>query len=190
LHVATQFVRTEPGLFLKHFFSSTCTVWYDSGEGSVVSVTVQVIDVRARSEATPGEVFGVLADLSCWPRWGIWAQTAIERPGEGSPAGRGAIRVLTSRSFGRTVVSRELVTELVPGSLMAYELLSGLPLRNYRARVELTADGGGTAIRWIARFDRATPGLTWLYGRFFRHFLTETAQRLARYAEERRAVGA
>ena len=156
----------------------------------------QVIEARARSGASPAEGFAVLADVSCWTRWGIWHRAELERPADEGPpgsggavgggaGGTGAIRVLTSRAFGRTIVSRELVTEAVPGELVGYELLSGLPLRNYRARVELAPDGTGTAIRWVSRFDRAPLGTTWLYRAFFARFLVDTAQRLARYAEQR-----
>jgi len=144
---------------------------------------VQVIEVHARSAATPREVFDVLADVTCWPAWGIWSRAEVERPDDAGGGGVGAVRTLTSRSYGRTVVNRELVTDLVPGSVLAYDLLSGLPLRNYHGRVELRPDGAGTSVTWACRFDRATPGLTWLYRRVFERFLADTVQRLARYAE-------
>jgi len=149
---------------------------------------VQVIEVRARSAAPPAAVFDVLADVTCWPRWGIWSQAAVERPDDAGGGGVGAVRVLTSRSYGRTVVNRELVTELEPARSLGYDLLSGLPLRNYRARVDLEPDGDGTLVRWSCRFDRATPGLTWLYRRIFRQFLADTVERLARYADHHHAA--
>jgi hypothetical protein len=150
----------------------------------------QVIDVRARSAASPRDLFGVLTNGRSWPEWGIWTRFDLERPGEAAPEGRGAVRVFTSRSFGRTVVSREEITELVPDRLVGYRLLSGLPMRDYRARVELTPDGDGTQVGWHAEFDRATPGLTWLYRRVMTRFLADTAQRLARYAEHHPAATA
>jgi Polyketide cyclase / dehydrase and lipid transport len=147
-----------------------------------------VIHATARSAAGPAEVFAVLADSSCWPAWGIWHRRDLEQPGAGAPEGPGAIRVLTSRTWGRTTVSRELVTDVEPDRAVGYRLLSGLPLRNYRARVELTPDGEGTVIHWRSTFERATPGTTWFYVLFFRRFLQDTAERVARFAETRRAT--
>jgi Polyketide cyclase / dehydrase and lipid transport len=167
-------------------------------------MTGQVIDARAHSQASPAEVFSVVSDTSSWTEWGIWYARELEQPGADSPEGVGAVRTLTSRRFGRTIVSRERVTEVEPGRMVAYVLVSGLPLRGYRSRIELVPDGegdartnananangngngNGTMIHWQSRFERATPGLTWLYVRIFRSFLQDTVERLARYADEHR----
>jgi len=146
----------------------------------------QVMEASARSGASPAEVFAIVADVTCWPSWGIWTAAVVETPPPDA-SGVGAVRALTSRTAGRTTVSRERVTELVPGRLLAYELVSGLPLRHYRSRLELIPDGEGTLIRWTSRFDRATYGQTWLYRWVFRRFLADAAQRLARFAEHRHA---
>lgn len=148
----------------------------------------QVIDVTARSAASPAEVFGLLADSTSWTRWGRWVGSAVDQPAADGGDGVGAVRALTSRTFGRTIVSRERVTDLAPDRLYGYDLVSGLPLRNYHGQVELTPDGAGTRIRWVCRFDRATPGLTWLYRGVLARFVADAAQRLAASAEERAAA--
>jgi Polyketide cyclase / dehydrase and lipid transport len=147
----------------------------------------QVIDVTARSAASPAEVFALLADGAGWTRWGRWVGAAVDEPAADGGDGVGAVRALTSRTAGRTIVSRERVTDLVPDRLYGYDLLSGLPLRNYHGQVELTPDGAGTRIHWVCRFDRATPGLTWLYRGVLGRFVADAAQRLARYAAQERA---
>jgi hypothetical protein len=142
-----------------------------------------VIDVRVRSEASPRAVFELLADGRTWMAWGAWTNFDLESPGEGAAEGPGAVRVFTSRAFGRTVVSRERVLEVVPDRRVAYALLSGLPLRNYRGQVDLAPETGGTVIHWHSEFDGAVAGS----GRFYRlvlgRFIADAARRLARYAE-------
>jgi len=149
---------------------------------------VQRVEARARPGASPQEVFDVLADVTCWSRWGRWSRAELERPDEAGGGGVGAVRVLESRSYGRTVVNRELVTELVPGETLGYHLLSGLPLRDYHGRVELRPDGDGTLVTWSCRFERATPGLTRLYRRALQGVLSDAVERLARYAERDHAT--
>jgi hypothetical protein len=148
----------------------------------------KVIDVASRSSAAPRDVFATLVDGASWLEWGIWTGFELERPGSDAPEGVGAVRVFTSRSFGRTVVSREEVTEVVANRRIGYRLLSGLPLRDYRAGVELTADGEGTLVRWRADFERASLGRTWLYRRVLTRVLDDAAHRVARYAEQHPAV--
>jgi uncharacterized protein YndB with AHSA1/START domain len=143
-----------------------------------------VIDTRARSEASPHEVFALLADGRRWPDWGVWTGFEVETPGEGVAEGPGAVRVLTSKTFGRTVVSRERVVEVVPDRRLAYALLSGLPLRGYRGQVDLTLEpDGGTLVRWHSEFDGAALGSGWFYRLVLSRFIADAAVRLARYAE-------
>jgi hypothetical protein len=53
----------------------------------------------------------------------------------------------------------------------AYEFLSGLPVRDYRAEVTLTpASDAGTHIRWRSRFAPKIPGTGWLLRRQLRGF--------------------
>jgi hypothetical protein len=151
-------------------------------------MSTHVIEAEARSSASPEEVFALLAEGRRWLEWGAWTGFALESPGEGAPEGPGAVRSFTSRTYGRTVVSRERVLEVVPGRRVRYELLSGLPLRNYRGQVDLTPDGSGTVIRWHSTFDGAVGGSGWLYRRALGWFIADAARRLARHAELRPAA--
>ena len=141
-----------------------------------------VIVVSAGSAATPHDVFALLVDGATWPLWGIWTAFGLEAPGVDSPQGPGAVRVFTSRTAGRTVVARERVLELVPDRRLEYELLSGRPMRNYRARVELEPDGAGCTIRWRARFDGASFGTGGFYRLVLTRFLRDAACRVGQYA--------
>ena len=107
------------------------------------------IDVTARSSGAPDAVWTLLADGATWPVWSPIEASALERAGESSPEGPGAIRRFR---HGRTV-GRDEILEAVPGRRLAYRSLSGLPVRDYRAEVDLEPGPEGTEIRWRASFQ-------------------------------------
>ena len=140
--------------------------------------------VETTSAGTPQEVFAIVADGAGWSRWAgpLVPRSRWECEGDPAPGGVGAVRRL---GLG-PLASREQVTAYEPGRLLAYRLLNGGPVRDYRATVELSeAPGGGTVVRWTGGFDRAVPGTAalgrWALGRVV-HGL---AHRLAAAAEGR-----
>lgn len=141
---------------------------------------MHTIRAEAWSAAPPPEVFALLADGTSWTDWGDWVGFALEQPGPDGGQGVGAVRALTSRSAGRTIVSRERVTEVEPDRRVGYALLSGLPLIDYHGLVELTPERGGTRIVWSSSFRKArTPGTGWLYRSVLQAFIRRTAGKLA-----------
>lgn len=58
----------------------------------------------------------------------------------------------------RYPVSVEEILDVEPGKRLAYTVLRGIPVRNYRAEVTLTASPDGTLIRWGASWDRTIMG--------------------------------
>jgi hypothetical protein len=78
--------------------------------------------------------------------------------------------------------SREEVVAFEPPQHFAYILLTGLPVREYRADVELTPDGDGTLITWHARFVPRWHSTGPALERFLRTTLTGFARGLARHA--------
>jgi len=133
------------------------------------------IDARARSAAPPELVWELLADAESWPRWSGIDEAAVE---EGS--GLGELRLFRTGRY----VSRERVVAFEPERRFAYELVSGLPVRDYRAEVTLApTPEGGTAIRWRSTFERTIPGTGRLLRRRLGRFVAETAEGLAAAAE-------
>ncbi len=139
------------------------------------------IDLTARSEADPDTVYRLLADGAQWPLCSGLGSFELESPGEKEREGVGAIRVFRT---GR-VTSRELVVEAEPGRRFGYTLLSGMPLRDYRADIGLTKDGDGTLIAWHSGFEAKYPGTGWL----FRWYLNRFIGRLVAGLAERATTG-
>ena len=136
------------------------------------------IEVTAHSDAAPDAVFALLVDGTTWPRWSPIESFEFERAGDPPSEGPGAIRVFRR---GRTT-GRDQIVEIVPGRRFGYVSLSGLPVRDYRAHVDLEPDGDGTTIRWQASFVPKVAGTGWLLERGLRRFLCECAAGVAAHA--------
>ena len=133
----------------------------------------QVIEVTARSASSPDAVYRRLADASTWASWSPMSEVVVES----GPAGEvGEVRRLTK---GRTV-GRDETIELVPGRRFAYRGLSGLPVRDYVATVDLepTADGG-TTITWRSTFEPKIPLTGSIMRKGIRGFLQQCADGVA-----------
>ena len=149
----------------------------------------QHIEVEATTTADPGTVYALLRDGATWPAWSPLGSFALERPGEDEPEGLGAVRVFRTGRF----TSREEIVELRPDRRFSYVLLSGLPLRGYRADVDLTPveeGAGGTRIRWHSAFDAKLPGTGGLFRRRLGAFIEELVQGLATRAAADAGVSA
>ena len=84
------------------------------------------------------------------------AQGRLPQRGRRGANGKGAVYWLQgSKRYGfRYPVSVEEVLDVDPGKRLAYTVLRGIPVRNYRAEVTLTPSPDGTLIRWGASWDR------------------------------------
>ncbi|MBK5287638.1 MAG: SRPBCC family protein [Acidimicrobiia bacterium] len=138
-----------------------------------------VVDLERVTTAAPEMVWRWLADASSWSQWTKLSRTVLEREGSPEPDGVGAVRKFT-RSGGS---SREEVVAFDPPRHFAYELRSGLPIRNYRSDVRLTPEGTGTRISWHSEFDRKYPGTGALMRRLIRFVLSDISASLVRHAE-------
>ena len=136
----------------------------------------QVIHEVATTTADPDAVYELLADGSTWPGWSPLGSFELLEPGDGVPEGLGAVRRFTT---GRRQ-STERVVERRPGQQFSYVLLSGLPLRDYRADVSLTPETGGTTITWHSTFRSKVPGTGGLYRRALAKFIGQCVEGLAR----------
>jgi hypothetical protein len=126
----------------------------------------------------PDAVFALLIDGSTWPRWSPIESVELEREGDPPPEGPGAIRVFRrGRSTGR-----DQIVDVARDQRFSYVSLSGLPVREYQAEVELLLLAGGTEIRWRASFFPKLPGTGWLLERGLRRFLGQCAAGVAAHA--------
>jgi len=138
---------------------------------------------EATSSAAPDAVFALLADATVWKDWAgpLIRDSFWEREGTPPPGGVGAIK----RLGAKPVYSREETVEYDPPKRYSYTILSGQPVRSYRADVDLTPVDGGTHIRWAGRFEPKIPGtgpfMRWYLGRIIAGF----TKRLAAYPEKR-----
>jgi uncharacterized protein YndB with AHSA1/START domain len=133
------------------------------------------LDAQDRSSAPPERVWALLADVSTWPQWADFEEATVE-----SGSGLGELRAFRR---GRTR-TRERVTVFEPSQRLGYDLVSGIPIRDYHADVTLTPENGGTHIRWHSTFSAKVPGTGWLIRRSLQRFVADTAERLARAAEQ------
>jgi uncharacterized protein YndB with AHSA1/START domain len=144
---------------------------------------IQHITAEATTEASPEDVWALLSDRSTWPSWSPLGSHAGVSPGaDGDPDGIGGIAEFVT---GRNRVREEIV-EREPLRRLSYRLLSGLPLRDYRAVVELTPSGTGTHIRWSSSYVSGRPGLGWLYRIALTRVIRGTVTGLASAALARR----
>ena len=134
----------------------------------------------ARSRATPATVFSLLRNSETWPRWSLFNSFELERVGKDERFGVGAIRSFSTR----VSKTREQVTDLIPNQKLSYVLLSGLPLRNYRAVVCLSSpESGVTLVSWTASFQ-CKYGTGWFWRIFLNLILSRVATQLAAAAEK------
>jgi hypothetical protein len=84
---------------------------------------------------------------------------------------------------------REETVDLVPNRRLSYVLLSGLPLRNYRADVDLEPLGDGAImIVWRATFEKKYPGTGWFWQWLLGRVIKRVAEDLASGANDPRTA--
>jgi carbon monoxide dehydrogenase subunit G len=88
------------------------------------------------------EVWSRLGDFSHVPGPGITVE--VEKEGDTSAAGAGTIRTIT---IGKMRV-REILEAASPPHSFTYRILSGAPVKEYKADVTLEETDGGTLVRW------------------------------------------
>ncbi len=143
-------------------------------------MTTSSYEITVRSAASPQAVFDLLADAPGWASWAgpLIARASWEREGDPAPGGVGAIR-----RFGRwPQFSREQIVAYDPPHHMAYAVLSGMPVRDYRADIDIAPEGAGTMIRWRATFTPKIPGTGALFANVLRAIVGGFARRAAKSA--------
>lgn len=103
--------------------------------------------------APPEVVFEAITDHEAYPEFTPIRKAVLERPGEGAPNGVGAIRAL--HLVGPPI--RERITVYEPPRRLAYEVLSGVPLRSQEGTVSLEPAGAGCAMSYRIDFEPLIP---------------------------------
>jgi uncharacterized protein YndB with AHSA1/START domain len=103
--------------------------------------------------APPEVVFDVLTDHRRYNEITAVRKAALEREGEPSPNGLGAIRVLTVAG----PPMREEVIAYERPSRFSYKVLSGLPVRDHVGTVELTPLDQGTQVIYAVHTTPTVP---------------------------------
>jgi uncharacterized protein YndB with AHSA1/START domain len=104
--------------------------------------------------APPETVFDVLTDHRRYPEITRLRKAELEREGEPTPNGLGAIRVLSALP-GPPM--REEVIGYERPSRFSYKILSGLPVRDHVGTVELKPRDGGTEVTYAVKTTPTIP---------------------------------
>lgn len=141
--------------------------------------------VQVMSAASPETVYRLLADARSWSSWAGPLITRAEWEVAPGPNGVGGIRRLGRPPY----MVREEIVAAEPPFHHGYRLLSGQPVRSYRADVHLielegpTGQAARTRIEWTGTVVALVPGTGWLMAHLLRRMLHGFARRLAAAAE-------
>lgn len=130
----------------------------------------------AVSTADASTVYRILRDRPSWPSWSALGRYEFVSGTEGE---LDAVCAFVTRR----IRSVERLVELVPDRRLSYELVEGMPMRDYRATIELVPEpSGGTLITWTSTFDHTIPGTGWWFRRLMGGFIPRMARDLAAHA--------
>ncbi len=132
-------------------------------------------------------VWDIVSNHRAYPSWTPVRSARLDTEGDGHPDGVGAVRFLGVGNLG----ARERMLEFDPPTHLAYTIVSGVPVRDYRADMWLqaTADGG-TDLRWVGSFASAPPGMARVLRAFLEAVLRDTGDRVVKEGRRRAAQAA
>ncbi|GAA3024910.1 SRPBCC family protein [Actinokineospora globicatena] len=139
-------------------------------------------EITTSSSADAATLFTLVSDGRRWSEWArpVVAESYLEREGDPSPGGVGAIRVLGRKP----VLVREETVEYEQDRRHVYVLRSASPVKDYRGEVTfIPRDGGGTDLVWRISFVERIPGTGTVVRAGLRSFIQDLAKRLVQAAE-------
>lgn len=137
-------------------------------------------------DAPPEVVFDVLTDHRRYADITPLRKSELEREGDPSPNGVGAIRVLSS--VGPPL--REEVIVYEAPRRFSYKLLSGAPVRDHVGTVALEPDGEGTKVTYAVRTNPTIPVVGGVAVAVARFGVKQLVDGIVAEAERRAAAGA
>ncbi|MCU1362974.1 MAG: hypothetical protein JWM55_802 [Acidimicrobiaceae bacterium] len=112
------------------------------------------VEATGTARSNPETVWTLLSGANTYAHWGPWSDGGYRPPANG-PSRTGSVQWFR---YGRSTSVEEILDVEEPRRVV-YKVVSGLPVRNYRAEVTLTATpSGGTSIRWAATWDTTVLG--------------------------------
>jgi Polyketide cyclase / dehydrase and lipid transport len=146
----------------------------------------------AHSVASVEDVWPLIGEAARWKEWSFLDRSLLERDGRPDPNGVGALRHFTRLGIGST----EEVVKWEPPTHLAYAIVKGFPVKDYRADVVLTsaAEAGGrpgdpgTTLTWSVTFDAKYPGTGTVMRSVLGVIVGRFARQVCRYAD-RQAAG-
>jgi hypothetical protein len=132
-------------------------------------MSTRTIEVTRLLPAPPERVWPLLEEVTTWTSWGPYERAELESPGSPQPNGVGSVRRF--QVAGRT--TRERVTISDAPTTFGYELLDGIPVRDYSARVSLRREPLGTLVTWSSQFRPSIPGTGAVIQRRLQGFIDE-----------------
>jgi uncharacterized protein YndB with AHSA1/START domain len=144
------------------------------------------VEAEQSAKATPETVWAIISDPTQYPQFGPWSAAGYRnKDGDAPPGTVGNVYWLKSsrRTYLRYATSVEKILELNEGRSLAYTVVGGIPVKNYRAEITLTPVEGGTHIRWAATWDSTMAGR--IVHRTLLVLYSELVTSLARLAEQR-----
>jgi hypothetical protein len=140
---------------------------------------------QAHARAPIDAVWPLVGEARRWKEWSFLTRSDLQREGDPAPDGVGAVRRFTALGVG----SREEVLEWQPPHHLAYGLISGFPVSDYRADVVLTPADGGTNLTWSVRFNPRLPGTGAVMWVVLRLLIRGFARGACRYAGRQPTAG-
>ena len=134
-----------------------------------------------RIDAPVDVVWDVLTDHAGYADWTPVPHARLVTPGGDDPNGVGAVRFLGVGPVG----AQEQVLVSEPRAHLGYTVVSGLPVRDYRADARLTDGGGWTQLEYTGSFRAVVPGTGPVLALGVRQVLATLVSSLAREAERR-----
>jgi hypothetical protein len=123
-------------------------------------------------DAPVDRVWEIIGNPAASPGRGV--DVRVEKPGAAD--GTGLVRVV---KVGLATAHEE-ITAVGPGRVIRYRLLKGAPVRDYTSGVALEeSPGGGTLVRWDARFRPLVPGTGWAVSLASKHTLNRVLDAVA-----------
>jgi uncharacterized protein YndB with AHSA1/START domain len=136
--------------------------------------------------APPETVFDVLTDHRRYTEITPLRKAELEREGEPTPNGLGAIRVLSALP-GPPM--REEVIGYERPSRFSYKILSGLPVRDHVGTVELRPKDGGTEVTYAVKTTPTIPLAGPVFMALLKKAIRDLIAGVAKESERRAANG-